>query len=121
MASAARASEWVSCGYFAEGAGAGEINHDGEGEDEEGPGAEGEREVIVEDDAVDGLVDDPDGGGEHEAGFDEGGEGLNLAVAVVVVVVGGAVCDLDGEEGDGGGDEVDAGVGRPPTACRGSR
>ena len=34
-----------------------------------------------------------------------------FAVAVVVVFVGGAVCDLDGEEGDGGGDEVDAGVG----------
>ena len=32
-------------------------------------------------------------------------------MAVVVVVVGGAVGDLDGEEGDGGGDEVDAGVG----------
>ena len=32
-------------------------------------------------------------------------------MAVVVLVVGGAVGDADGEEGDGGGDEVDAGVG----------
>ena len=40
-----------------------------------------------------------------------GGEAFELAVAVVVLLVGGAVGDADGEEGDGGGDEVDAGVG----------
>ena len=34
-----------------------------------------------------------------------------FAVAVAVVVVGGAVGGLDGEEGDGGGDEIDGGVG----------
>ena len=50
-------------------------------------------------------------GAEHDDGFDEGGEGFDLAVAVVVALVGGAVGDADGEEGDGGGDEVDAGVG----------
>ena len=33
-----------------------------------------------------------------------------FAVAVVVLIVGGAVGDLHGEEGDGGGDEVDGGV-----------
>ena len=65
---------------------------------------------VAEDEAVDGLVDDPDGGGEHEAGFDEGGEGFDLAVAVVVVFVGGAAGDLDGEEGDRRGDKIDGGV-----------
>jgi hypothetical protein len=67
--------------------------------------------MVVEDDAADGLGDDPEAGDEHEAGLDEGGEALHLAVAVVVLVVGGAVGDLDGEEGDGGGDEIDGGVG----------
>ena len=86
-------------------------DRDGQAEDQKGPGGNGEGEVVVEEEAVDGLVDDPDGGGKHEAGFDEGGERLDFAVAVVVVVVGGAVGDLDGEEGDGRGDEVDAGVG----------
>ena len=69
------------------------------------------REVVVEDDAAERFADDPDAGGEHDAGFDECGEGFDLAVAVVVVLVGGTVGDLDGEEGDGGGDEVDGGVG----------
>ncbi len=40
---------------------------------------------------MEGLLEDPDAGGDHEAGFDEGGEGLDFAVAVVVDVVGGAV------------------------------
>ena len=60
---------------------------------------------------LDGFGDDPDAGGEHEDGLDEGGEGFDFAVAVGVVVVGGAVGDLDGEESDGGGDEIDGGVG----------
>ncbi len=67
--------------------------------------------MFVEEDAADGLGENPDAGGEHEEGLDEGGEAFNFAVAVVVVLVGGAVGDLDGEEGDGGGAEVDAGVG----------
>ena len=64
----------------------------------------------MEEQAADGLGDDPDAGGEHEAGFDEGGEAFDLAVAVVVVFVGGAVGHLDGEEGEGCGDEVDGRV-----------
>ncbi len=34
-----------------------------------------ECEVVAEDDAADGLGEDPEAGGEHEAGLDEGGEG----------------------------------------------
>ena len=67
-------------------------------------------EVFAEEDAADGLGEDPDAGAEHEEGLDAGGEAFDLAVAVGVVGVGGAVGDLDGEEGDAGGDEVDAGV-----------
>ena len=65
--------------------------------------------------------DDPDAGGEHDAGLDEGGERLDLAVTVVVIFVGGPVGDLDGEERDGGGDEVDCGMRGFATACRASR
>ncbi len=90
---------------------AGEVDRDGEEQDDEGPDGELEGEVLVEDDAADGLGEDPDAGGEHKDGFDGGGEAFDLAVAVGVVGVGGAVGDVDGEEGDAGGDEVDAGVG----------
>jgi hypothetical protein len=96
----------------AQGAGAGEVDQDGESQDQEGPDIQGQRKVVAEEDAVDGLIDDPEGGREHEAGFNEGGEAFDLAVTVVVIFVGGAVGHLDGEEGDGGGDEVDGGVRR---------
>src|ERR1700677_2635019 len=67
--------------------------------------------MLAMNDAVYGFGEDPYAGGEHEDGFDGGGEAFDLAVAVGVAGVGGAVGDLDGEEGDGCGDEVDAGVG----------
>jgi hypothetical protein len=67
--------------------------------------------MAMVDDALDGGGDEEDTGRQHDDGFDEGGEGLDLAVTIVVALVGGAVGDFDGEEGDGGGDEVDAGVG----------
>lgn len=90
--------------------GAGVVDDDGEDEDGEGPDGEAEGEMFAEEDAVDGFGEDPYAGGEHEDGFDGGGEAFDLAVAVGVVGVGGTVGDLNGEEGDGGGDEVDAGV-----------
>jgi hypothetical protein len=92
-------------------AGAGEVDCDGEEKDDEGPDGKVEGEVLAEEDAADGFGEDPDAGGEHEDGFDGGGETFDLAVAVGVVGVGGTVGDLDGEESDAGGDEVDAGVG----------
>jgi hypothetical protein len=92
-------------------AGAGVVDGDGEEEDEEGPDRELEGEMLAGDDAANGFGEDPDAGGEHEDGFDGGGEAFDLAVAIGVAGVGGAVGELDGEEGDGGGDEVDAGVG----------
>ncbi len=98
-------------GDLPQGAGAGVVDHDREHEHDEGPDGEPKVEVMAaEEDAVDGLVDDPDGGGEHEAGLDEGGERLDLAVAIVVVFVGGAIGGAHGEEGDGGGDHIDAGM-----------
>ncbi len=89
----------VLVGDAMEGAGAGEVDGDGEEKDEKGPDGEVEGEVLVEEDAADGLGDDPDAGGEHEDGFDEGGEAFDLAVAVVVVLVGGAVGDAGRRRG----------------------
>ena len=89
---------------------ASEVNGDGEKECDERPDGELEGEVLPEEDAAYGFRKDPDAGGEHEDGFDGGGEAFDLAVAVGVIGVGGPVGDLDGEESDGGGDEVDAGV-----------
>jgi hypothetical protein len=87
----------------------------------EGPERGRECEMVVADDAANGLVDDPGAGGEHDARLDEGGQGFDLAVAVVVDVVGGAVGDLNGEESDSGGDQIDAGVGRLREHSRASR
>ena len=55
---------------------------------------------VAEEDPLDGLVDDPGAGDEEEHGLDEGGEVLDLAVAVGVGLVGGPVRDADGDEGD---------------------
>jgi len=101
---------FVLAGDVLELARAGEVDGDGEQQDKEGPEGEVEGEVLTEEDAADGGGEDPDAGAEHENGLDGGGQAFDLAVAVVVAGVGGAVGDLDGEEGDGGGDEVDAGV-----------
>ena len=108
----------VGCEGFASGlagdalefSGTGVVDCDGEEQRGEGPEREFEGEMFAEEDAADGFGENPDAGGEHEDGFDASGEAFDLAVAVGVVVVGGAVGDLDGEEGDGGGDEIDAGV-----------
>ncbi len=93
-----------------EGAGAGVVHGHGEQKDGEGPDGPAEVEMGVMHDAVDGGAGDPDAGAEHEDGLEGGGEALQLAVAVVVLLVGGHVRYADGEEGDGGGDEIDEGV-----------
>ena len=80
-------------------AGTGEIDHDGKAEDEERPRRNGQVEVVVEEQTVNGFVDDPDGGEEHQAGFYKGRKGLDFAVAIAVVLVGRAVGDLDGGRG----------------------
>jgi len=98
-------------GDVVEPAGAGVVDGDGEEQNEEGPDGEREGEMLSVGDTTDGFGEDPDAGAEHEDGLDAGGEAFDLAVAVGVVGVGGSVGDLYGEEGDGGGDEVDAGVG----------
>ena len=57
-------------------------------------------------------IDDVDGGEDEQAGFDEGGEIFEFAVAVWVALVGGLIGDADGEKRDDGGDEVEAGMQR---------
>ena len=93
---------------------AGKVHNNGDHQHRERPQRGPEVVMVVEgwDDAADGLGYDPDAGGEHDAGFHECRERLDLAVSVVVVFVRGSVGDLDGEQGDGGGDQVDGGVSR---------
>ena len=50
-------------GDAAEVAGAGVVDRDGEKQNDEGPDGEVEREMLAVEDAMDGLGDDPDGGG----------------------------------------------------------
>ena len=87
-----------------------EINGDREQKDDEGPGAEGEREMLAKDQAAHGLGDDPDAGAEHENGLDKRGEALDLAVTIVVFVVGRTIGDANGKERDEGRNKIDGGV-----------
>ena len=88
---------------------AGEIN--GESDEKNEDGGEGGLNVDgVEEEAIEGFIDDVDGGEEEQAGFDEGGEIFKFAVAVGVALVGRLIGNADGEKGDDGGDEVEAGV-----------
>ena len=77
--------------------------------DEHGPDAWLDLHVMKEK-TVHGLVDDPDAGEEEQAGFDEGGDVFDLAVAVLILGVGGQVADAHGIEGDDGGDQIERGV-----------
>jgi hypothetical protein len=95
----------------AEGTRTGEVDRDGAEQDDEGSERGFDCEMLAGSDAVDSFCDQPDAGGKHDSGFDKGGERFDLAVAVVVVFVGWAVGDVDGEESNDGGDKVDAGVG----------
>src|ERR1700690_2554809 len=65
----------------------------------------------MEEQALDGFVDDEDACEEQEPGFDEGRKVFDFAMAVLVVGVGGFVGEAHGKEGDGGGDQVEKGVG----------
>ena len=62
--------------------------------------------------ALGGLVDDPDTSEEEESGFDEGGEIFYFTVTVLVIGIGRLVGNTDREIGDDGGDEVESRVGR---------
>ena len=50
-------------------------------------------------DAVNGVGGDPGGGAGHEQDFHAGGDAFQLAVAVVVLSVGGLVGNANGEQG----------------------
>ncbi len=56
--------------------------------------------------AANGFGHDPYAGGEHEAGFYKRRKALDLAMAVVVLLIGGTVGYLDREERDCSSDEV---------------
>ena len=58
------------------------------------------------------FVDDPGTGQQKQAGFDECGKILDLAVTVLVVGVGGLVGDSDGEKCEQRSDQIEPGVSR---------
>ncbi len=64
----------------------------------------------AEEQTHDRFVDDPDAGQQKQAGFDEGGEVLDLAVAILMVGVGGLVGDSDREICEQGGDQIQSRV-----------
>ena len=101
-------------GDAAERARASEIDCDGDEQHGERPDRGSQVVMVVEgrNHAANSLGDNPDAGGEHDAGFDEGGERFDLAVAVVVVLIGRLVGNLDGEQRDDGGKQVDGRMGR---------
>ncbi len=86
------------------------IEHDGEAHDEHGPDARLNVKNGVKEQAADGLPDDPDTGCQEQAGLDEGGDVLYLAVAVLMYRIGGQIADPDGKQGDDGGHQIERGV-----------
>lgn len=100
----------VLAGHAHQGAGAEPVDAEREEKDQEGE--EGGLDLDPVDEAMDGFPDDPGAGDEEQRGLEDGAEVFELGVAVGVVGVGGLVGDADGEVGDDGGDEVEAGVGR---------
>ena len=65
---------------------------------------------VVEEEPLDGFVDDPDTGEQKQAGLDEGGKVFHLAVTVLVIGVGRLVGDAHRHQGDDGGDQIKHGV-----------
>ena len=70
-----------------------------------------ECEMPAMDDTANGFGGDPDGGAGHEQNFDPGRDAFEFSMSVIVLGVRGLVGDADGEQGEDGGEEVDAGMG----------
>ena len=64
----------------------------------------------MEEEPGEGFIDDVERRDNQEPGFEEGREVFKFAVAVGMALVGGLIGDADGEKGDDGGDEVEAGM-----------
>ena len=64
----------------------------------------------MKEEALAGFVDDPDAGQQQQAGFEEGGEALDFAVAVLMIGVGGLVGDANRKIGKRRGDQVESRV-----------
>lgn len=97
------------CGDFVEGPSAGQVN--GQRDEQHKDGGEAGLDVDgMKEEPVEGLVNDVEGGEDEEAGFDEGGEVFEFAVAVRVAGVSGLVGYTDREKSDDGGDKIKAGM-----------
>ena len=84
---------------------------DGHGNEHHGEGPDRGLDFdVAEEQAHDRFVDHPGAGQQKQAGFNEGGEVFDLAVAVLVVGVGGLVGDSDGEIGEQRRDQIEGGV-----------
>ncbi len=86
-----------------------QINGEGDKKNEDGDEA-GLNVNAVKEEAVESFVNDVDGGEDEQAGFDECGEIFKFTVAVGMALVGGLIGDTNGEKGDDGGDQVEAGM-----------
>ena len=63
------------------------------------------------------FVNDPDTSQQQEAGFDEGGKILYLAMTVLVIGIGGFVGDADRKKSDQGGNKIERRSAPPPRGC----
>ena len=97
-------------GGAAQGAGASEVHRDREQQNKHRPDRPAEIQTVVMHDAPYGLGTDEAAGGHHEHDLDDGGKVLHLAVAIVVLLVGGPIGYTDAPQRDRCGDEIDAGV-----------
>ncbi len=67
---------------------------------------------VMEEEPLDGFVDDPDTGEQEQAGFEEGRKIFHFAVSVLVIGVGGLVGDSNRHQGDDRGDQIERGMQR---------
>ena len=86
---------------------------DGHGQAQNQDGSDARANMgLGEEQAAEGFPDDVDGSEEQQAGLDECGEIFDFSVAVGVNLVGRLVGNADGEIGEDGGNQVEAGVQR---------
>jgi len=93
-----------------EGAGTGEVHHDGDAHRDKCPDGRVNRSR-TEEESLDGFIDDPGASQKQEKRLGEGAEVFDLAVTVLVVFIGSAVADANGEECDEGRNEIEGGMG----------
>jgi len=101
----------VLAGDAQERAGTGPVDHEGERHHQEGP-VIGVDRVVLHEEPLHRLDDDPEAGQQQEEGLHQGGEVLDLAVAVLVLRVRRAAGDADRQKREARGQQIESGVQR---------